>query len=348
VQYNDAMKLATLKDGTRDGQLVVVSRDLKTAHVADGIAPSLQAALDDWAFIAPQLQTLYGELNADRARRAFDFDPARCMAPLPRAYAFVEACAWPSHAERLRQAGMPALPASQADEPVLWRATSDAFLGPHDPIELPHDAGGIDVAGGLAVITDDVPAGATPDVALGRIRLLLLTNAVTQRLLAASELERGCGLLAARPATAFAPVAVTPEALGDAWRDAKIRRPLRVACNGGALGQPDAGEAMAVNFAQLVAHLCTIGDVAAGTVVAAGPVSGRKVKGGFACIAERRAQEIIDTGEPVTPYLRFGDTVRIEMLDEAGKSVFGAIEATVAPQERSAVKRGQHDKIRPS
>jgi len=329
------MKLATLNDGTRDGQLAVVARDLKTAHIADGIAPTLQAALDDWAFIAPQLQTLYAELNAGRARRPFDFDPARCMAPLPRAYAAVETSAWPGHALRLRQAGMPTLPAPQPDapdEPVLWRVAGDALLGPQETIALAHEAGGIDVGGGLAIVTGDVPAGATPDDALGRIRLVLLANAVTLRLLAASELERGAGLLAARPATAFAPVAVTPDELGDAWRDARVHLALRVACNGRALGQPDAGAGMGANFAQLAAHLSGAHGLTAGTIVGAGPVSDRAASG-FACIAEQRAQEIIDTGEPATPYLRFGDTVRLEMLDGAGKSVFGAIEQTIGRRE---------------
>jgi fumarylacetoacetate (FAA) hydrolase len=323
------VKLATLNDGTRSGQLVVVARDLRTAHVADGIAPTLQAALDDWAFMAPQLQALYGELNAGRARRPFDFDPARCMAPLPRAYGWAEASAYGSHARRLRAAGMAVPPAVDSDEPLLWRGASDHFLGAREPIVLAHDEGGIDVGGGIAAIMGDVAPGADPDQALRQIRLLALTNAVTLRLLAANELERGAGPLASRPATAFAPVAVTPDELGEAWRDAALYLPLAVSCDGRELGRPDAG-AMDVHFARLIAHLCRTRGMAAGSIVAAVPVSNPEAGAGFACIAEQRAQEILESGQPVTPYLRFGGTVRIDVLDGAGKSVFGAIEQAVA------------------
>jgi fumarylacetoacetate (FAA) hydrolase len=309
------MKLATLNDGSRDGQLAVVSRDLKTVHVADGIAPTLQAALDDWAFIAPQLQALYTELNAGRARRSAVFDPARCMAPLPRAFAALDSPAYPSYLERLGNA----VPAP--DEPLLRRIAGDGFLGPHDPIALAHEAWGIDCGAGLAVVTGDVAAGATPDQASGQLRLLLLTNAVSLRNLDTS--------VHARPATACAPVAVTQDEFGGAWRDAKVHLPLRMAVNGRPTGQPHAGTDMAYHFAQLLAHLCRTRPAHAGTIVGAGPVSNRDTARGVASIAEQRAIEMRDMGAPVTSWLRFGDTVRIEMLDEAGKSVFGAIEQEI-------------------
>lgn len=307
------MKLATLNDGSRDGQLAVVSRDLKTMHVADGIAPTLQAALDDWAFIAPQLQALYTELNAGRARRSAEFDPARCMAPLPRAFAAFDSPAYPSHLERL---GQPV-----PDEPLSVRIASDDFLGPREPIALGHEAWGIDCAGALAVVTGELAAGATPDQASSQLRLLLLTNAVCLRNVETS--------VHARPATACAPVAVTPDEFGAAWRNARVGLPLRMAVNGRPTGQPGAGADMAWHFAQLLAHLCRTAPMRAGAIVGAGPVSNRDTARGVACIAEQRALETRDVGAPVTSWLRFGDTVRIEMLDEAGKSVFGAIEQEI-------------------
>lgn len=346
------MKLATLHDGSRDGQLAVVSRDLKTAHMTDAIAPTLQAALDDWAFIAPQLDNLYAQLNRGEARRAFDFEPQRCMAPLPRACQWVEAAAYLHQVElerRARDAGMPAqlplrlpvrLPDELSDEPLLRQGASDDFLGPHDDIVLAHEESGIDFGAGLAVIVDDVPLGATPDDAHGRIRLLMLANAVTLRKLVPAELEQGCGVLQSTPATGFSPVAVTPDELGEHWRGGKVHLPLRATWNGHLVGQPDAGVDMAFNFPQLIAHLCRSRRVRAGSIVGAGTVSNRansanrdttkgKAPPGYACIAEQRNLEAIADGAPATPYMRFGDTIRIEMLDEAGKTLFGAIEQTV-------------------
>jgi len=283
------MKLATFKDGSRDGQLAVVSRDLKTAHIADGIAPTLQAALDDWAFIAPQLADLYEQLNSGRARRPFDFDPARCMAPLPRAYQWVSGRA---HA------------GDGADEPLLVQGGSDDFLGPMDDIVLAHEEWGIDYEAEVAVITGDVKMGATPDEAHQQIRLLMLANGVSLR-----KLEG----LQSRPATAFSPVAVTPDELGDSWRGGKAHLPLRSTWNGRLAGQPDGRLDTVFNFAQLIAHLCKTRRVRAGSIVGAG----------YSSIAE----------QPVAQFMRFGDTIRIEMLDEKGKSIFGAIEQKVARPE---------------
>jgi len=304
------MKLATLKDGTRDGQLAVVARDLKTAHIADGIAPTLQAALDDWSFIAPQLAALYEDLNAGRARRPFDFEPGRCMAPLPRAYQFVVGEAYGGRSD---------------DEPRLVQCGSDDLLGPTDDIVVAHEEWGIDFGAGVAVVTGDVAMGATPDDAHQQIRLLMLMNEVSLRNL---------GLLQSRPTTSFSPVAVTPDELGDAWRDAMVHLPLRMSWNGHLVGQLDPGTDMAFNFAQMIAHLARTRSVRAGSVVGAGIVSNGDASYGYASIAEQRSRETAEHGEAVTQFMRFGDIARIETLDEKGRSAMGAIEQKVVRLER--------------
>jgi fumarylacetoacetate (FAA) hydrolase len=323
------MKLATLRDGSRDGQLMVVARDLKTAQLADGIAPTLQAALDDWAFSAPQLEELSNLLNAGRAGRAFDVDPAQCMAPLPRAFQWVDGSAYLNHVELVRRARGAEMPASFRDEPLMYQGGSDDFLGPVDDIVLAHEEWGIDFEAEVAVITGDVAMGATPDQALAQVRLVTLVNDVSLRNLIPDELAKGFGFLQSKPATAFAPVAVTPDELGEAWKQAKLHLPLRSSWNGALVGQPHAGDDMAFNFAQLIAHLCKTRNARAGTIVGSGTVSNKDAKRGYSCIAEKRCLETIAGGEPVTGFMRFGDTIRIEMLDKAGKSVFGAIEQVV-------------------
>ena len=328
------MKLATLKDGTRDGMLVVVSRDLKTAHVADGIAPTLQAALDDWAFIAPQLADLYLLLNEGHARRPFDFDPAKCMSPLPRAYQWADGSAYVNHVELVRKARKAEMPASFWEEPLMYQGGSDDFIGPMDDIVLAHEEWGIDFEAEVAVVTGDVPMGSTPDEAHGQIRLLMLANDVSLRNLIPDELAKGFGFLQSKPATSFAPVAVTPDELGDAWRGGKVHLPLRSSWNGRPVGQPDAGTDMVFNFPQLIAHLAKSRNVRAGSIVGSGTVSNKDTSKGYSCIAEQRCLESIEFGEPVTQFMRFGDTIRIEMLDEKGKSVFGAIEQAVKKLER--------------
>ena len=328
------MKLATLKDGSRDGMLVVVSRDLKTAHVADGIAPTLQAALDDWAFIAPQLADLYLLLNEGQARRAFDFDPAACMSPLPRAYQWADGSAYVNHVELVRKARKAEMPASFWEDPLMYQGGSDDFIGPMDDIVLAHEEWGIDFEAEVAVVTGDVPMGATPDAAHGQIRLLMLANDVSLRKLIPDELAKGFGFLQSKPATSFAPVAVTPDELGDAWRGGKLHLPLRSSWNGRLVGQPDAGVDMVFNFPQLIAHLAKTRNVRAGSIIGSGTVSNKDASKGYSCIAEQRCLETIEFGEPVTPFMRFGDSIRIEMLDEKGKSIFGAIEQAVTRLER--------------
>jgi fumarylacetoacetate (FAA) hydrolase len=323
------MKLATLNDGTRDGQLMVVSRDLKTAHIADGIAPTLQAALDDWVFISPQLADLYQQLNAGHARRAVDFDPARCMAPLPRAYQWADGSAYVNHVELVRRARNAEMPATFWEDPLMYQGGSDDFIGPMDDIVLAHEEWGIDFEAEIAVITDDVPMGATPDEAYAHIKLLMLANDVSLRNLIPAELAKGFGFFQSKPATSFSPVAVTPDELGDSWRDAKVHLPLRSTWNGKLVGQPNAGVDMVFNFAQLIAHLCKTRNARAGTIVGSGTVSNKDASRGYSCIAEKRCLETIADGEPSTPFLRFDDMIRIEMLDAAGKSIFGAIDQSI-------------------
>ena len=338
------MKLATLRDGTRDGQLMVVARDLKTASLADGIAPTLQAALDDWGFIAPQLETLSGLLNAGRAPRSFDFDPAQCMAPLPRAFQWIDGSAYVNHVELVRRARGAEMPATFWEEPLMYQGGSDDLLGPMDDIVLAHEEWGIDFEAEVAVITGDVSMGATPDQALAQVRLVTLANDVSLRNLIPAELAKGFGFLQAKPATAFAPVAVTPDELGTAWKDSKLCLPLHVTLNKHAFGKPNAGDDMTFNFAQLVAHASRTRELAAGTIIGSGTVSNKQgglhgssiANGGvgYCCLAEVRMYETIEQGAPGTPFLRYGDTVRIEMLDDAGASIFGAIDQAVAPYQR--------------
>ena len=327
------MKLATINDGTRDGQLAVVSRDLKTAHLADGIAPTMQAALDDWAFIAPQLNELSQLLNSGRGRRTFDFDPAKCMAPLPRAYQWADGSAYVNHVELVRKARNAEMPESFWEDPLMYQGGSDDLLGPTDDIVLAHEEWGIDFEAEVAVITGDVPMGATADEAHQQIRLLMLVNDVSLRNLIPPELAKGFGFLQSKPASSFSPVAVTPDELGDAWKGGKVHLPLRSTWNGKLVGQPHAGVDMVFNFPQLIAHLCKTRNAGAGSIVGSGTVSNKDASRGYSCIAEKRCLEMIADGVASTPFMLFGDTIKIEMLDSAGKSIFGAIEQAVKQAE---------------
>jgi fumarylacetoacetate (FAA) hydrolase len=322
------MKLATLNDGTRDGQLMVVSRDLKTAQLADGVCRTLQRALDDWTFIAPQLDAIYQELNRGGGRRSFEFEPANCMAPLPRAFQWADGSAYVNHVELVRKARGAEMPASFWEEPLMYQGGSDGFIGPQEDVVLAREEWGIDFEAEVCVITDDVPMGATPDQAHQRIRLLMLANDVSLRNLIPEELAKGFGFLQSKPATSFSPVAVTPDELGDAWKGGKVHLPLLSTWNGKLVGKPQAGVDMVFNFPQLIAHLAKTRNVRAGSIIGSGTVSNKDSKKGYSCIAEQRCLEMIAGGEPVTPFMAFGDTIRIEMLDD-GKSVFGAINQTI-------------------
>ncbi|KFX65865.1 fumarylacetoacetate hydrolase family protein [Paraburkholderia fungorum] len=325
------MKLATLKDGTRDGQLIVVSRDLHTAAIADAIAPTMQRVLDDWAFYAPQLQDLYDALNQGRARNTFPFDVSECMAPLPRAFQWADGSSYVNHVELVRRARGAEMPPEFWTDPLMYQGGSDDFIGPKDDVLCASEEFGIDFEAEVAVITTDVPMGATPDQALKCVRLVTLVNDVSLRNLIPAELAKGFGFFQSKPATSFAPVAVTPDELGESWREGRLHRPMIVHWNNKKVGQPDAGTDMVFHFGQLIAHAAKTRNLRAGAIVGSGTVSNKDTKRGYCCIAEKRCLETIEHGAPQTEFMKFGDTVKIEMFDEAGKSIFGAIEQGIAP-----------------
>ncbi|MFN3565532.1 MAG: fumarylacetoacetate hydrolase family protein [Burkholderiaceae bacterium] len=325
------MKVATLRDGSRDGQLVVVSRDLQLAHFASGIASRMQHLLDDWAFIAPQLDELYAALNEGRTRHAFAFDPAQCMAPLPRAYQWADGSAYVNHVELVRKARGAEMPPSFWTDPLMYQGGSDDLLGPCDDIVCPSEKFGIDFEAEVAVVTDDVPMGTSADEAAQHIKLVMLANDVSLRNLIPDELAKGFGFFQSKPATAFSPVALTPDELGDDWRDGKVHRPVVVHWNGVKVGEPDAGEDMTFNFPQLIAHAAKTRNLRAGSIIGSGTVSNVDRSRGYGCIAERRSLEMIADGKPTTPFMKYGDTVAIEMFDRQGASLFGAIRQKVAP-----------------
>ncbi len=324
------MKLASIKDGSRDGQLIVVSRDLNTAHYATGIAHRLQQVLDDWNFMAPQLQDLYDSLNHGKPRHAFAFDPARCMAPLPRAYQWVDASAYLNHVELVRQARGAQMPPSFHSDPLMYQGASDDFLGPCDEVVCVSEAHGIDFEAELAVVTADVPMGATPAQALDGIRLLMLANDVSLRNLIPAELDKGFGFVQSKPATAFSPVAVSLDELGAAWDQGRVNLSLQTSWNGRKVGLCEAGPEMSFHFGQLIAHLCKTRNVRAGSIVGSGTVSNKDRSHGYGCIAEKRALETIQDGQPSTGYMQFGDRIRIEMKGPDGMSLFGAIDQKIA------------------
>jgi fumarylacetoacetate (FAA) hydrolase len=332
------MKLATYKDGSRNGQLVVVSRDLASAHYATGIADTLQQVLDDWNFLSPQLEDLYQTLNSGKSRHAFPFDPKNCMAPLPRAYQWADGSAYLNHVELVRAARNSEVPESFYSDPLMYQGGSDDFLGPCDKVVCVDEAHGIDFEAEIAVITGDVPMQATPDEALEGVRLLMLANDVSLRNLIPGELGKGFGFLQSKPATAFSPVAVTPDELGDAWQGGRVHLTLQSIWNGRKVGLCDAGPEMTFSFGQLIAHICKTRNVRAGSIVGSGTVSnkGVEVNGkkdwpkGYSCIAEKRAIETILDGKPSTEFMKFGDTIRIEMKGKGGESLFGAIDQQIA------------------
>ena len=324
------MKLATYKDGSRDGQLVVVSRDLTTAHYASGIASRLQQVLDDWNFLSPQLQDLYETLNQGKARHAFAFEAAQCMAPLPRACQWADGSAYINHVELVRKARGAEVPESFYTDPLMYQGGSDDLLGPRDDIVVPSEKMGIDFESEVAVITADLPMGVSPEAAIDGIRLLMLANDVSLRHLIPAELAKGFGFLQSKPATAFSPVAVTPDELGAAWQGGRVHLTLQTQWNGRKVGLCEAGPEMTFHFGQLIAHLAKTRRVRAGSIVGSGTVSNKDWSKGYSCIAEKRAIETIEGGAPVTEFMQYGDTVRIEMKGSDGLSVFGAIEQTVA------------------
>ena len=335
------MKLATLKNGSRDGALVLVSRDLRQYQPVAAIAATLQAALDDWDAIAPQLEAAYAVLNAGQSPDAQPFDAALCHSPLPRAYQWADGSAYINHVELVRKARNAEVPASFYTDPLMYQGGSDSFIGPRDPIFALSEEWGIDLEAEVAVITGDVAMGATVADAAQAIRLVMLVNDVSLRNLSPGELAKGFGFFKSKAASAFSPVAVTPDELGEDWADSKLHLPLLVELNGQPFGKPNAGEDMTFNFAQLVAHAAKTRELAAGTILGSGTVSNKQGNlfgssignggVGYCCLAEVRMYETIEHGAPKTGFLKFGDTVKIEMRDCAGASIFGSIEQAVAP-----------------
>jgi fumarylacetoacetate (FAA) hydrolase len=329
------MKLATLKDHHRDGRLVVVSQNLTTAAEAKHIAPSLQAALDDWKRCEPLLRQLAHDLEKGGGK-PFPFYPKLCAAPLPRAYQWLDASAYVNHVELVRKSRGAEMPPSFWTDPLMYQGGSDTLLGPCDDISLPDESHGIDFEAEVAVVTGDVPMGVTPGEAGDYIRLVMLVNDVSLRYVAKDELQKGFGFVQAKPSTAFSPVAVTPDELGPAWKDYRVHLPLLTAFNGKPFGSPDAGTDMVFNFAQLVAHAARTRALAAGTIIGSGTVSNKDRAKGSSCIVEKIILEKMEGGEAKTSFMKFGDTIRIEMKNAAGENIFGAIDQTVREYNRKS------------
>jgi fumarylacetoacetate (FAA) hydrolase len=331
------VKLATLRRGGRDGRLVIVSRDLQRCVQVPGIAPTLQAALDDWDSVAPRLVARAAALEANPAQSdAQEFDPARCAAPLPRAFHWVDGSAYVNHVELVRKARGAEMPASFWTDPLVYQGGSDDLLGARDDVPFGDEAWGIDLEAEIAVITGDVPMGTDAAAAAAHIKLLTLVNDWSLRNLIPGELAKGFGFYQSKPATAFAPVAVTPDELGDAWRDCKVHLPLVSRINGEPFGQPDAGTDMTFSFAQLIAHVTRTRRLGAGAIVGSGTVSNYDRSRGASCLAEKRMLEQIEHGSPKTPFLRFGDRVSIEMRDASGADIFGALDNRVVRAQEIA------------
>ena len=329
------MKLGSLKEGGRDGTLVVVSKDLSRAVRVPGIAPTMQRALEDWSNAAPRLNGVYEALELSTAQTVngepvFAVDFTAFASPLPRAYEFVDGSAYLPHVARVRKARGAEVPESFYSDPLMYQGVSAGFYGPRDPVLVADEAYGIDLEAEVVVVTDDVPQGATPEQAAGHIQLVGLINDVSLRNLIPGELAKGFGFLQSKPRSALSPVFVTPDELGDAWRDSKVHLPLLTHINGTWFGAPEAGVDMQFNFGQLVAHAARTRPLSAGTIVGSGTVANEDTSLGASCFAELRTVETLRDGKPSTPFMAFGDTVRIEMLDRAGTSLFGAIEQRIA------------------
>jgi len=337
------MKLASLKGG-RDGRLIVVSRDLSRAVVADDIAPTLQAALDDWARTAPRLEELAAQLEAGRAK-GFACREEEFASPLPRAYQWADGSSYVNHVPLVRKARGAEMPASFWTDPLMYQGGSDGFLGPRDAILLIDEAHGLDLEAEVAVVTDDVPMGVGPVKARDHVKLVMLANDVSLRGLIPGEIAKGFGFFQSKPASSFSPVAVTPDELGDAWREGKLALPLLSFVNGAPLGRPNAAADMTFDFGQLIAHAAKTRALGAGTIIGSGTVSNRDADGGpgkpvaqggvgYSCLAEQRVVETLLEGAPRTAFLKTGDRVRIEMRNADGRSIFGAIDQVVEAAPR--------------
>ena len=328
------MKLGSLKQGGRDGTLIVVSRDLTRGVKASGIAPTLQAALDDWSNAAPRLNALSDELNDGNAPGAFALEMAALASPLPRAYEFVDGSAYLPHVERVRRARGAEVPASFYTDPLMYQATSAGFLGPRDPVLVASESYGIDLEAEVIVVTDDVPMAVTPAQASAHIQLIGLVNDVSLRGLIPGELAKGFGFVQSKPRSALSPVLVTPDELGDAWQGDKLHLPMRTWLNGQWFGEAECGVDMQFSFAELIAHVAKTRPLTAGSIVGSGTIANQDTAKGASCLAEQRTVETLRDGTPATPFLKFGDALRIDVHDAGGASIFGSIEQRI---ERYAV-----------
>lgn len=332
------MKLATLNNGKRDGALVVVSRDLSRAVRVPHLAATLQAALDEWAELAPKLTAVYQQLNDGACADAFPFDETACLSPLPRAYQWADGSAYVNHVELVRKARGAEMPESFWHDPLIYQGGSDSFLPPRGTIPMGSEEWGIDFESEIAVITDDVPMGTSPQAAAGHVKLVMLVNDVSLRNLIPGELAKGFGFFQSKPSSSFSPLAITPDELGDDWRDGKVHLPLETHLNGALFGAPDAGVDMTFNFYELIAHAAKTRPLGAGCIIGSGTVSNYDRSRGSSCLAELRMLEIIESGQATTPFLRFGDTVSIAMQDRNGMSLFGTILQRVTPADASQTK----------
>ncbi|MDM5068675.1 fumarylacetoacetate hydrolase family protein [Aeromonas salmonicida] len=332
------MKLATLNNGKRDGALVVVSRDLSRAVRVPSIAPTLQSALDEWAETEPKLASIYQTLNDGTCADAFPFDESECLSPLPRAYQWADGSAYVNHVELVRKARGAEMPESFWHDPLIYQGGSDCFLAPRGPIVMGSEAWGIDFESEVAIITDDVPMGTSPQAAAAHVKLLMLVNDVSLRNLIPGELAKGFGFFQSKPSSAFSPVAITPDELGSDWQDGKVHLPLETHLNGALFGAPNAGVDMTFNFFELIAHAAKTRPLGAGCIIGSGTVSNYDRSAGSSCLAERRMLEIIESGQATTPFLCFGDTVSIAMQDRNGMSLFGTILQKVTQQDVSQTK----------
>ncbi|MGI5308819.1 fumarylacetoacetate hydrolase family protein [Rheinheimera sp. WS51] len=333
------MKLASLKNGSRDGCLVVVSRDLTRCVAIPEVANTMQQLIDNWAELAPKAETVYQALNQGSVENSQAFNAADCESPLPRAYQWADGSAYVNHVELVRKARNAEMPPSFWTDPLMYQGGSDDFIGPNDDILIESESYGIDFEGEVAVITDDVAMACSAEEALSKVRLLMLVNDVSLRGLIPNELGKGFGFFHSKPASSFSPVAVTPDELGDKWQDGKVHLPLLSTYNKALFGKPDAGVDMTFNFGQLVAHAAKTRNLSAGAIVGSGTVSNKQgtefgtavTEGGvgYSCIAEIRMIETIRDGKPSTEFMKFGDTIRLEMLNEQGESIFGAIDQKV-------------------
>lgn len=323
------MKLASYNNGRRDGQLMLVSRDLTKTVAVPAIAHTMQQLLDGWDLLRPQLQELYDALNEGMLDNAQVFDEAKCLSPLPRAYQWADGSAYVNHVELVRKARGAEMPETFWTDPLFYQGGSDSFIAPKADIPLASEDWGIDFESEIAVITDDVPMGVSSDNAAEHIKLLMLVNDVSLRNLIPGELAKGFGFFQSKPSSSFSPVAVTPDELGARWEDSKVHLPLITHLNGELFGRPNAGVDMTFNFSQLVSHVAKTRPLGAGAIIGSGTISNYDRSAGSSCLAEKRMLEVIAEGKATTPFMRFGDTVRIEMLDDNDVTIFGSIDQKV-------------------